>query len=59
MSQIGARSAYLALRDFDPANVSCEVMNDKTQNEHNASAFGCIATKLPSIGAPLSLMAEP
>jgi hypothetical protein len=23
MSQIGARSAYLALRDFDPANVSC------------------------------------
>ena len=21
--QIGARSAYLALRDFDPANVSC------------------------------------
>jgi hypothetical protein len=22
MSQIGARSAYLALRDFDPANVS-------------------------------------
>jgi hypothetical protein len=22
--QIGARSAYLALRDFDPANVSCE-----------------------------------
>jgi hypothetical protein len=25
MSQIGARSAYLALRDFDPANVSCGV----------------------------------
>ena len=23
MSQIGARSAYLALQDFDPANVSC------------------------------------
>jgi hypothetical protein len=23
MSLIGARSAYLALRDFDPANVSC------------------------------------
>jgi hypothetical protein len=23
MSQIGARSAYLALRDFDPAKVSC------------------------------------
>ena len=34
-------------------------MNDKTQSEHNTSAFGCIATKLPSIGAPLSLTAQP
>jgi hypothetical protein len=29
MSQIGARSAYLALRDFDPANVSCGPMLSK------------------------------
>ena len=28
MSQIGARSAYLALRDFDPANVSCGSKGD-------------------------------
>ena len=28
MSQIGARSAYLALRDFDPANVSCGSNSD-------------------------------
>jgi len=28
MSQIGARSAYLALRDFDPANVSCGSLPD-------------------------------
>jgi hypothetical protein len=28
MSQIGARSAYLALRDFDPANVSCGSFSD-------------------------------
>jgi hypothetical protein len=30
MSQIGARSAYLALRDFDPANVSCGSSTDLT-----------------------------
>jgi hypothetical protein len=30
MSQIGARSAYLALRDFDPANVSCGSTTDLT-----------------------------
>ena len=28
MSQIGARSAYLTLRDFDPANVSCGSLPD-------------------------------
>jgi hypothetical protein len=31
MSQIGARSAYLALRDFDPANVSCGSKADLKQ----------------------------
>jgi hypothetical protein len=33
MSQIGARSAYLALRDFDPANVSC--------GSEMPNGFGC------------------
>jgi hypothetical protein len=35
MSQIGARSAYLALRDFDPANVSCGSKADLTPPKSN------------------------
>jgi hypothetical protein len=35
------------------------VMTDKTQSEHNRSAFGCIATKVAPAGGMLSPTAEP
>jgi hypothetical protein len=34
------------------------VMNDKTQSEHNRSAFGCIATKA-SLAGHVELTAKP
>jgi len=41
MSQIGARSAYLALRDFDPANVSCgSRLCENTLNDMILQRFG-------------------
>ena len=45
MSQIGARSAYLALRDFDPANVSCG-------SKDNVAAFSGHVCFTPESGHP-------
>ena len=58
MSQIGARSAYLALRDFDPANVSCgSFASILICPQHVRSGVNLRMPSLPVEGIGLDMMA--